>query len=80
MNNRIVSALLFFSFWMWTILGLLFLLRLHYWITGSVCLALAALSLFNALRFRKRLAAEKLAAERPASGASTAEPGNPSAS
>ena len=54
MNNRIITALLFFSFFMWAILGLLFLLRLHYWGTGSACLALAALSLFNAVRFPQK--------------------------
>jgi hypothetical protein len=46
---------------MWTVFGLLFLVRLHYWFVGGTSLALGALSLFMALRARKRAAAERSA-------------------
>ncbi len=62
-------ALWFFSTVMWTVFGLLFLLRLHYWVRGGACLALAVLSLFTALRARKRAAAERSAAMAPNAGA-----------
>ncbi len=40
MKNRFMIALLFFATVMWTVFGLLFLVRLHYWFVGGTSLAL----------------------------------------
>lgn len=69
MKNRFMIAFWFFITVMWTVFGLLFLVRLNYWFSGGTCLALGALSLFTALRAQKRAAAEQSTAMAPNAGA-----------
>jgi hypothetical protein len=69
MKNRFMIAVWVFFALTWTVFGLLFLLRLHYWVRGGTCLALGVLSLFTALRARKRAAAAQSAAMTPNAGA-----------
>lgn len=65
MKNRVMIPFWFFAAVMWTVFGLLFLIRLHYWVRGGACLALGVLSLFTALRARKRAAAKQSIAMAP---------------
>lgn len=68
MKNRFMIAVWWLAALIWTVFGLLFLLRLHYWFRGAALLALAALSLFVALRSQKRAAAEEPSTVAPGSG------------
>lgn len=54
MKHRSTTALWFFLVLIWITLGLLYLIRLHDHFKGSTLLGLGILSLFIALRFRKR--------------------------
>jgi membrane protein implicated in regulation of membrane protease activity len=59
MKSRIMTVVLFLAVVMFTVLGLLFLLRLHYKFFGISFLALGALTLFIAVRYQKRTAVKQ---------------------
>jgi len=59
MMARVMVVVIFLGAVTFTVLGLLFLLRLHYKFFGSAFLVLGALTFFIAERYRRKVAAEK---------------------
>lgn len=59
MKTRIVTVILFFAMMQFIVLGLLFLMRLHYRFFGISFLVLGALMLFIAERYRRKVAMQQ---------------------
>lgn len=59
MKTHVMAAVMFLGALTFTVLGLLFLLRLHYRFSGISFLVLGAVTFFIAVRYRKKVAAEK---------------------
>ena len=53
-KSRTLLLIWFIAGLMWTVFGLLYLFRLHYWFPGICFLALGATSLFSAWRIRRK--------------------------
>jgi len=60
MKTRIMIVVLFLGAATFTVLGFLFLLRLHYLFFGTSFLVLGAVTLFIAERYRRKIAREGL--------------------